>query len=688
MTARGYTTISDRTRIRDNNMYVGYIKENNDVQRMGRLRVWIPELSTDSLNQANWITCSYVSPFAGATPASNINGSSQAMAGSQQSYGFWMIPPDIDNMVIVFFINGDINRACWIGCLYQQNMNHMIPGIACNVSTVHEKNTYLPPVVEYNKINSANPDDPLRPPFVPLANGLVTEGLQADPERGPSSTSARREAPSKVFGFLSPDGNTMHIDDNPENEFIRIRTKSGTQVLVNETTGMVYINSKLGNSWMEISDSGVDIYSANCVSIRAEKDFNIRADKNIIFDAGNNILLKAGNDVNIQSGNNIVAGASNELILSSTNDMMLTTLADLSLSVGVNYAIQTAADFSENVGGNIIRQATMIYDNSENAPTVKENIAQVPQPKTFSDISNGQSSTLETIVSVMPTHEPWSGHPHAGVPLMPGEPNTADGPQGAAGGGTQQASSTIQTGSGSTKVTQPIPDGCSTGVSTIACSNTVWNAVKTASSQTGADFGTMMAIAQVESRFNPGAYNPSGANGLYQFVPSTWAGMVRQYGSTYNVGTDDINDPQANAVMGAQLAKSNAKALGVSTSNAGPVYLAHMLGSGGASELLNADPNMPLSSLPNPLRTYILTDNPGWVDGNEPAGGGGVNLGPNATCGQYVKNINAQMNGLASKYDAQNGEKAPCDRNAATTVATNTKNSGTSATGSPVVSKT
>lgn len=681
MVARGYSTVSDRTRIRDNNIYVGYIKENSDVQRMGRLRVWIPELSSDSLNQANWIICSYVSPFAGATPAIDIDGSSQSMNGSQQSYGFWMIPPDIDNMVIVFFINGDINRACWMGCMYQQNMNHMIPGIACNASTV-ENNGDLPPVVEYNKINSSNPDDPLRPPFAPLANGLVTEGLAADPERGPSSTSARREAPSKVFGFLTPRGNTMHIDDNPENEFIRIRTRSGTQVLVDETTGMVYINSKLGNSWVEISDAGVDIYSANSVSIRAEKDFNVRADRNIIFDAGDSILLKSGKDINIQSGNNVVVGSNNQLILSSSNNTSLSVSQNLSVSVGGNYAIQTNGNLTQNASGNIIRQAPMILDNSGNAPAVKANPAQVAQPKSFTDVQGDSTASVQSIVSVFVTHEPWSGHPHIGVPLEPGEPNTALGPQGAAGGGTQQASSNVQTGTGSSKVTQPIPNGCNTGVSTIPCSNEVWNAVKTASSQTGADFGTMMAIAQVESRFNPGAYNPSGANGLYQFVPSTWRGMVNQYGSTYNVGTNDINNPQANALMGAELANSNAASLGVPTSSAGPVYLAHMLGAGGASELLNANPNTPLSSLSEPLRTYILTDNPGWVDGNEPAGGGGVNLGPNATCGQYVQNINAQMNGLASKYDQQNGEKAPCDREAATIVASNNKTIGAAKTGS------
>jgi soluble lytic murein transglycosylase-like protein len=32
-----------------------------------------------------------------------------------------------------------------------------------------------------------------------------------------------------------------------------------------------------------------------------------------------------------------------------------------------------------------------------------------------------------------------------------------------------------------------------------------------------------MRVAYCESRYNPGAYNASGAAGLFQFMPGTWA---------------------------------------------------------------------------------------------------------------------------------------------------------------------
>lgn len=38
----------------------------------------------------------------------------------------------------------------------------------------------------------------------------------------------------------------------------------------------------------------------------------------------------------------------------------------------------------------------------------------------------------------------------------------------------------------------------------------------------GVDYVLAKAIAECESQFNPKAENPSGADGLYQFIPGTW----------------------------------------------------------------------------------------------------------------------------------------------------------------------
>jgi soluble lytic murein transglycosylase-like protein len=48
--------------------------------------------------------------------------------------------------------------------------------------------------------------------------------------------------------------------------------------------------------------------------------------------------------------------------------------------------------------------------------------------------------------------------------------------------------------------------------------------IRAAAAANGADPDQLLRVAWCESRHNPGAYNPaSGASGLFQFIPSTWA---------------------------------------------------------------------------------------------------------------------------------------------------------------------
>ena len=95
--------------------------------------------------------------------------------------------------------------------------------------------------------------------------------------------------------------------------------------------------------------------------------------------------------------------------------------------------------------------------------------------------------------------------------------------------------------------------------------------------------------AQIESAGNPNAHNPSGADGLFQFMPAT----AQQY------GLSDTRDPMASTVAAARLASDNrnalAKALGRDPTDA-ELYLAHQQGAGGAAKLL-ANPDAPAASI-------------------------------------------------------------------------------------------
>jgi GH24 family phage-related lysozyme (muramidase) len=278
----GRSTLQDK-------LYVGFVKVADDVLRMGRLKVWIPELGGDPNNEGGWFIVNYCSPFAGAT---NIIDSKNenTFAATQKSYGMWFIPPDINNEVICAFINGDPGRGIWLGCLYQQNMNHMVPGLP------GQNTTEKLPVAEYNK-RTAIPDinNPARPLYEPLAEQLVIQGLEKDTVRGVSDSGARRAEPTNsVYGILTPGGSQFVFDDSDANNYIRLRTRSGAQIMLNDTSGFIYLNSVDGKNWISLDANGrIDIYAQDDISIRSQGSLNLRADLDVNIESGRDINMRA-----------------------------------------------------------------------------------------------------------------------------------------------------------------------------------------------------------------------------------------------------------------------------------------------------------------------------------------------------------------------------------------------------------
>jgi hypothetical protein len=409
-------------------LYFGIVKDNRDIQKMGRLKVYIPEFGGNPSDESNWITVSYCSPFAGSTSFLLSKKDSTKYTETQLSYGFWAIPPDLENIVVVGFINGDPSKGIWFGCVYQQFMNHMVPGIASNKSFdksgvfVDEKEID-PPVAEYNKRtdNPLNYYNPTRPRFDPLHDSLYKQGLYADPVRGPSNSSARRESPSQVFGILTPRGHTIYIDDGEiefdnegkpvffhntikrkkdTNEFIRIRTRTGTQILLNDTTGYIYMNTKEGNTWLELSDKGIDIFTYGEFSIRAQRGLNIHTDGNLNIHAKGNIGLHSENNISMRSENNFDILSTSLVIESERN---------LNVKSGKETLITAGRSMFLKASNMIAAQGDQIHLNSFDVPEARN-------AKTFKKIRHRDVTKdlrithTESIVNILVTHEPYTNH--------------------------------------------------------------------------------------------------------------------------------------------------------------------------------------------------------------------------------------------------------------------------------------
>lgn len=420
---RNYSKTNNSTSEVFSKTYIGFVTENSDPLKMGRLQVWIPELSSDPGQGTYW--CNYMSPFAGA---SNLDEVSSSNTAGQTSYGWWSIPPDIDNEVVVMFINGDPNRAIWIGCLYQQYMNHMVPGIPTNnlINTDTSKPS-TGPAGEYNKKDPKQntSTDPNRPPFQALQDALTRQGLYYDTVRGTTTAGARRDSQSKVMGLLSPYGSQFVIDDNEDNSFIRFRTRNGSQIVINDNIGNIYMISKNGNSWLELSDTGIDIYTNEKMSIRSQSDMNLHTDGNFNVMAVKSINLNSADGINLGAGTSINSVAGNQYNVQSDGSLNLVTGAALNIAaggdLGINSGGQLALQSYDSMGvtscGTIYLMASKIQQNSSRGPTpaspVSASAVQLTSTtdRELSPTDGYPEITTKTNNSRLPTHEPFLGHP-------------------------------------------------------------------------------------------------------------------------------------------------------------------------------------------------------------------------------------------------------------------------------------
>lgn len=570
--------------------YQGIIMENRDAQTMGRLSVWIPDLGGDQKKQSSWFTVSYASPFAGATSIDNL---SDDGTDAQRSYGFWMVPPDIGNEVLICFVNGDAARGFFFACLYQQNMNQMVPGQAADKTGL--------PVVEYSrKDKNIDVNDPVRKKFDARVNGLTEQGLLDDPIRGPGTSSARREAPSRVFGYSTPRGNSIYADDGeidstktrdikvdsdsddlkPKNEMIRMRTRSGMQIMLNESEGYIYMVSKNGKAWIQLGDDGIDFYSEKGFSIRTSGTQDIQTDGPLNIDATGDLNIIAGGKLNIYGVGNTSIGSDGDLIMEAKGKASIKAASDIASSSGGDYLVETGGTLGLKAGGNNMRSGT-ILDNSGSVPGANAASAIKPKRQSSPDVINKSEASRDTALSRMPTAEPFKGHTNKGGATAGVSPTTSNTKDGVA--------------PPVAKNNAPLsPKKLERAAAIEACVSQAVKDIQAKHPDAGfVTYGYLMATADFESKgFNPNAVSPTGAKGLYQFTQKTWnVTTKKEFGQQRSL--DDRTDPCVSSRAMAALTYENGKALQANGFTAGPteLYLMHNSGPAATYKILKANAN-------------------------------------------------------------------------------------------------
>jgi predicted chitinase len=468
--------------------YLAEITNHLDPDYMGSVEVVLTKGLTNSINiQANAYPVRYLNPFYGVTSVRNEGTNSGDFNDVQKSYGMWMVPPDIGTTVMVIFIDGDPNQGFWMGCVQDKFQNHMVPGIAASHQTEiteeqrRKYGTDYLPVGEFLKatkdLNNPNVNS-YKKPVHPFADRLLAQGLLLDTVRGVTSSSARRETPSGVFGISTPGpldtsngakrgkigytgnrrapvsrlgGSSFVMDDgdiNGQNELVRLRTRTGHQILMHNSQDLIYIANASGTAWIEMTSAGkLDIYAADSVSIHTEADFNFRADRDINLEAKRNINIRAmqnmetnvaghhfltvddksmisikgSKDENI--GDTFKLSVGQDFNLSASQNIKATSGQDMNLAAAGVMKQGANGNFNVSAGGNYLETATQIHMNGPTAaqPNTADTADHPPLLPTYS-LPNRSASAgwadgnlfaagkISSIMQRVPTHEPYDQH--------------------------------------------------------------------------------------------------------------------------------------------------------------------------------------------------------------------------------------------------------------------------------------
>lgn len=317
-------------------IYVGTVVDNEDSIYTGRIKVRIGELSSAKDDGGRW--CLLCTPYGGFTQVEDATSNEQAYGendngvnGTPKSYGMWPQPPAIGTLVTVAYTSS-VEQGIVIGTLMFKDRNHMLGGRASGDSYDGEPQ----PVGEKNPYDDKNPDN--KPVDTEFKAILTEQGLDKDYARGHSMSSARRESPSNVFGITTLKGHVFTMDDGDaegDSTNIRIRTRGGAQILLDDTNKFIFVTNHKGNAWVEIDEHGnIDVFSQAKISMRSDGDFNVHTKGNFNVQAEQGINLRASGNTGI----NIDAALGN---------LDMYTQSTFNIQAAVNGNLKVAGSYKE-----------------------------------------------------------------------------------------------------------------------------------------------------------------------------------------------------------------------------------------------------------------------------------------------------------------------------------------------------
>lgn len=394
---------------------IGVVVDTDDPLQMGRLRIFCPSLNDDPRKLQHLPWSAYVSPFGGVVDNPCFVRGSDAtnfQTSGPVHYGFWAIPEQGAH-ALVGSVDGDPRRRFWLGCFPAQQQTHTIftgrfkwsgfngtpdgpfsstnqpiQPLYGNLTSAYTSNNpsyagrnarfssewktrgadYQPTAVNQDVGEFPNTKDTT---YLDEQNDQISV---AEPDQwvkdilgahGYDWTAFKNLGSflaSKVYGFGTPGGHSIWMDDRPFNNRIKVRTTGGHQILMDDTNERIYIATAKGNNWIEMDQAGnIDVYSASRVSVHAASDINFSTEGSFRVKAQQGIFMYAG--ASVETPLNDIP-AQGQIRLTATDDLHVLSKKNIRMDSTETTFLQSGQDIDMLAAGNIKQKSTLYFVNS------------------------------------------------------------------------------------------------------------------------------------------------------------------------------------------------------------------------------------------------------------------------------------------------------------------------------------
>ena len=182
--------------------------------------------------------------------------------------------------------------------------------------------------------------------------------------------------------------------NHPFNELVRLRTRTGHQILLHNSEDLIYIGNAKGTTWIEMTANGkIDIFANDSISVHSNQDLNFKAERDINLEAGRNTNIKSAT----------MHTESNTFEIKASASGFVTTGAEYHLNVGTNnwYTLGGDSHTTKPNGGT---------DFGCPSDPPRTGAVDCTNATTVSALSTHTLPGTTSIMKRVPQHEPWGHH--------------------------------------------------------------------------------------------------------------------------------------------------------------------------------------------------------------------------------------------------------------------------------------